>query len=158
MKNITIRKAHLSDLEVIQSLNQELCKKEHNEFDDTIDPNYPFTSKGQTYFSFRLESPDSFSLLVICDEVAVGYLVGGIVETEDYRTPLIVAEVENMYIKPEYRQGGIGSQLLQQFDDWCKKQNVQRIRYIASAANAKAIKFYKANGAEEISVTLEKEL
>ncbi len=158
MNSITIRKATPADLESILKLNQELCQKEHDEYDETINQDYPFTGNGKKYFTFRIESADSQAFVAESGKDAIGYLVGGIIKAEDYRTVKKLAEVENMYIKAAFRGNGIGARLLEQFEMWCREQNVERIRFVASAENEKAISFYKTNGAEAVAVTLEKKL
>ena len=158
MKEITIRKATLSDLKLIQELNHELCAKENREFDQTIDPNYPFSKKGEDYFKLRLVSDDSFVLVAENGTEIIGYLVGALIAPMDYRTVTKLAEAENMYIKDDFRSKGIGGKLVALFEDWCKERKVQRIRYVASAGNAEAIRFYKKRGCKEVDIGLEREL
>ena len=76
----------------------------------------------------------------------------------DYRTVTKLAEVENMYIKDDFRSQGIGGKLVVLFEDWCRQRKVQRIRYVASAGNIEAIKFYKKHGCKEVDIGLEREL
>jgi len=158
MKEINIRKATINDLKSIQELNHELCTKENREFDSTIDPNYPFSSKGESYFKLRLGSDDSFVLVAEKNNKIVGYFVGALIAPMDYRTLMKLAEAENMYIKDDFRSQGIGGRLVSLFEDWCKERKVQRIRYVASADNIEAIKFYKKHGCKEVDIGLEKEL
>jgi GNAT superfamily N-acetyltransferase len=155
---VVLEKASIADLETIQKLNQELCSKENREFDKTINPNYPFSEKGEEYFRSRIESADGLALLAKEGSAVVGYLVGGMVEPEDYRTVGSIAELENMYVQESMRGKGVGGKLISQFEDWCKERKVQIIRVVASAANNDAINFYKKHGSEEVSVTLEKKL
>jgi GNAT superfamily N-acetyltransferase len=155
---VLIERASIADLEAIQKLNQELCAKENREFDETIDPNYPFSEKGEEYFKSRIESADGLALLAKEGTVVVGYLVGGMAEPEDYRTVGSIAELENMYVQESMRGKGVGSKLIFQFEDWCRERKVQIVRIVASAANNDAIKFYKTHGSKEVSVTLEKNL
>ena len=63
-----------------------------------------------------------------------------------------------MFIVENYRGKGIGGKLSKQFEDWCKERKVQIIRYVASAQNIEAIKFYQAHGSKKVNITLEKEL
>ena len=153
-----IRRAGISDLQVIQKLNAELCAKENRDFDETINPEFPFSKGGEEYFRARIEGEDGFVLVVKEGENAVGYLVGGLVEPEDYRIVGKMAELENMYVQEVLRGQGIGGKLVNQFEDWCKEKGVQRIRVVASADNSDAIKFYEAHGSKKVSITLEKDL
>ncbi len=155
---VAIEQATIADLEAIQSLNQELCRKENIDFDPTINPDYAFSESGAQYFRSRLESVDGLSLLAKENGEAVGYLVGGIVAPEDYRTITSVAELENMYVKDAMRAKGVGAQLVEKFEAWCKEKGVNVIRVVASAENNDAIRFYKARGAKAVSLTLEKNL
>ena len=156
--NIVIDRAGISDLEAIQKLNQELCAKENRDFDETINPEFPFSKNGEEYFRTRIESPDGLALIAKEGQEAIGYLLGGMVAPEDYRTITSVAELENMYVRESSRGKGIGGKLMQKFEDWCKERKVQRIRIVASAGNSEAIRFYKAHGSKEVNLTLEKEL
>ena len=158
MNEINIRRATIGDLKIIQELNHKLCLKENHEYDSTINPDYPFSKSGEDYFRSRIESTDALALIAEENGNIVGYLVGALIATEDYRIPIKIAEAENAYVDEVFRSRGIGGRLAQEFEEWCRNNGAQRIRYVASAANAKAIKFYKAHGAEEISLTLEKEI
>ncbi len=158
MKEIVTRQATLADLETIRSLNQELCAKEHAEFDKTIDPNYPATEAGEAYFRSRLEQADSFAVIAEEDGVAVGYLVGALLEVEDYRTVKRSAEAENMFVKAEMRGRGVGRKLMQQFEDRCREKGVEVIRIVASSGNTDGIRFYESRGLKPVSVVLEKQL
>ena len=40
--NLSIRKAHINDLEIIQKLNLQLFEKEHKEYDDLLDLKWTF--------------------------------------------------------------------------------------------------------------------
>jgi ribosomal protein S18 acetylase RimI-like enzyme len=158
VKEIISRKATLSDLETIRKLNQELCLKENRQYDSTINPDYANTKSGEEYFRSRIEQPDCFAILAEEEGVAVGYLIGSLIPSEDYRTVTKLAEGENMYVKGAFRGRGVGTKLVKQFEVWCREKGVQVIRYVASAENTEGIKFYKTQGLKEISVTLEKKL
>ena len=158
MENISIRRATFNDLPTIQKLNQKLCAKENKEYDATINSDYSFSKVGEEYFISRIESENSLVLIAEKGGGAIGYLIGGVAEPEDYRTVDKIAEVENMYIEKEFQGQGIGTQLDKQFEDWCRKNKVEIIKYVASFGNIEAIQFYKKHGAKEVNITLEKKL
>jgi GNAT superfamily N-acetyltransferase len=155
---VIIERATIADLEIIQKFNNKLCTKENREFDKTINPDYPFSKVGEEYFKTRIESANGCALIAKESGVAVGYLVGVIIEPDDYRTIESMAEVENMLVQEFMRGKGVGGKLMKQFESWCTEKKVQIIRIVASAANNDAIKFYKKNGSKEVSLVLEKEL
>lgn len=159
MNEITIRKATIEDIETIQNLNHKLCLKENSEFDPTINTEYSLSDSGYKYFKWRIEGSDSITLIAVNGgNNGVGYLIGAVIDTYDYSTIRCLAEAENMYIEESYRNQGIGGKLITQFEDWCSTKKVERVRYVASADNKEAIKFYKNHGASEVSVTLEKDI
>lgn len=158
MEDVEIRTATGDDLQEIQRLNQNLCKKEHEEFDATIIKDFPFTQEGEQYFERRVKGDDGCVLVATLDDKIVGYLAGGICEEEFYRTISKLAEVENMLVLKKYRGLGIGTKLLEEFMDWCKSKGIEKVRAVASSQNTKAIDFYRERGFEDYSLILEKEL
>jgi len=155
-REIKIEVATIENLKDIQDLNHQLCVKESIEFDPTVNPDYPFQKEGEEYFKERIAN--GFARIVIIDEKIVGYLVGGISGSADYRKIGKVAEAENMYVIEGYRSLGIGEKLFQNFFDWCKRNGVKRVRAVASAKNVRGIEFYKNRGLKEYDVVLEGEI
>ena len=154
-----IRKALIEDLEKIQELNTKLCVKEFEEFDETINPNYPMTQKGKDYFKYRIEnSEESFSYVATDNDKIIGYFIGGVSGAEDYRTPTKIGEGENAFVEKEYRGKGIGTQFMKLFEEWARENGIKRLRYVASSRNKEAIKLYKKLGCDEYDVVLEKVL
>lgn len=158
MKEIKIREATIQDLLIIQKFNQELCVKENKEYDSSINPNYPLTEEGEKYFRLRIEHSNSLALIAEENDVAIGYLVGSLIEAEEYRNIKVIAEAENMFVDSRYRGMGVGSKLTKKFEEWCTEKGVENIRYVASAENVDAIRFYESQGLKKINITLEKQL
>lgn len=155
---LPIRRGELKDLAAIQELNRQMCVKEHREYDATINPNYPVLPMGKAYFKGRILGKDSCAFVVIDKEKPVGYLVGSIVASEDYRTVGKMAELENMFVMDDYRSMGIGKRLVDAFTEWCEFRGVELIKAVASAQNSRAIGFYEREGMKQTAVTLEKRL
>lgn len=153
---IKIQLATIKNLRDIQNLNHQLCIKENKEFDATINKDYPLEQSGEKYFKERIKN--GCALVAITDGKVGGYLVGAIIEHEDYRNISKLAEAENMFVLEEYRSSGIGKKLFNEFIKWCKSKGAKRIRAVASVQNTKAIEFYKREGFKEYNLTLEKEI
>jgi diamine N-acetyltransferase len=150
-----IKLATIENLKDIQKLNLMLFKKEHKEYDNTLDCNWTFGTDGISYFKKRILEDDGCAFVAYINNEVVGYLVGGLSEKSFCRILPMLAELENMYVLEHIRNKGIGSQLLNAFIDWCKSKEVKRIRVVASSMNTRAIKFYKKNGLEEYELILE---
>ena len=158
MVDINIKEATIENLKDIQDLNLALFKKEHNEYDDTLNLNWTFGKEGTDYFKKRIIEDNGYALVAESDGKIVGYLVGAISKAEFYRTISKIAEVENMLILEEYRSKGIGNELMDKFFSWCKSKGADRIKVVASAQNIKAINFYKKNGFLDYNLTLERNI
>jgi ribosomal protein S18 acetylase RimI-like enzyme len=156
--DITIRTATLEDLKNIQDLHHKLCIKEADEFDPTVNKEYPLKEEGRKYFEGRITKDDSCAFMAMKDGEAVGYLVGGIVKEDDYRNNIKIAEVENMYVLESHRSKGIGKNLFEEFIKWAKESGAERVMVVASAQNDRAIEFYEREGFEKYDIVLEKEI
>ncbi len=150
---VDIRPAEKSDFEKIQELNQLLFHHDY-QFDKTLNLDWSKSEEGINYYKGKLKSDDSCVLIAFVDDKAVGYLMGGLAETVSYKKDKSIGELENMFVLEEYRNLEIGSQLVNIFIEWCRLKKINRIRTVASAANKKAINFYR-KWLDEYSLTLE---
>jgi len=141
-------------------LNQKLCQLEFENFDNTINPGYPFSARGEKYFTDRiLDKENSFSLVATdLEENIIAYFIGGINEVEDYRAPAQIGEGETMYVAEEFRGQGIGTKFMTMFESWAKNKGISRLRLVASSLNEKALNVYKKEGYKIMDVVLEKEV
>jgi GNAT superfamily N-acetyltransferase len=131
-----------------------MCIREHKEFDSTINPDYSIQKNGKKYFTEKIIN--DFAIVALKDSKVVGYLIGEITKAENYRTINKVAEVNDTVVREGHRGEGIGKIMFDDFIKWAKSKKVDLIRVAATAQNEGAIRFYKREGFEEKSVTLEK--
>ena len=78
-------------------------------------------------------------------DAVVGHLTG-ILEDPSVMHIDPVAELRSMYVRPEYRDSGLGSELVHQFLAWARANAVQRVSVTAYASNAAALRFYERQG------------
>jgi len=153
-----IRKAETNDIEKIQNLNAELSRKEAEEYDSTIDPEWTLTEEAAGWYWERINKEKGFARVVEENGEVIGYTVGVVGSAEEFRTTDTLAEIETMYLQPEHRGQGFGTQLMQNFKHWAEEKDADRLRVEASAQNKRAIKFYMENGFKDYKFTLEEDL
>lgn len=135
-----------------------LFKNEYNNFDKTLDVEWPTGSEGESYFKSRITNNDGCAFVARVDDKIVGYLVGGISKQASHRIVPKFADMENMYVLEEYRSKGVGQMLYGSFLKWCKENGVGRIKAVASFTNTRAIEFYRKNGFQDFELILEQDI
>lgn len=151
-----IREADLEDVERIQELSVKLSEWEQEEFDPTIDPDWNTTEQATNFFEQRVH--EGFAYVAEDESRIVGYLVGAVNGSEVYRDDLTVAELESMYLMPDYRGQGLGTELAERFEDDAVEHGADRIRVEVTAQNERGREFYRALGLEDYAVTMEKKV
>jgi len=153
-----VKVASIKDLNDIQKLNRIQCQREHEEFDSSIIPDWPFTAAGEKYFRDRITKHDGIIFIANVNDMPVGYLVARLAKVEIYRSLQKFAELETIYLLKKYRNHGIGSKMYAMFIEWCHEKGVRRVRTVTPVLNMKGIEFYKKNGFLDYYQVLEMEL
>lgn len=146
-----IRRANFDDLDIICGLNNQLFKLEKGNYDSTLVDNWPLSDEGKEYFRDLISN--HYVIVALLDDKVVGYLAGSIKEKGSYEL-IQYGEINNMLVTEECRGTGIGRQLINQFKEYCKSQNINNIKVVASFKNKDAINFYHKNGFEDFDLTL----
>ncbi len=155
---ISIKKASIDDLEIIQELNNKLSKKESIDFDTTVNPLFATTEQGTSYFKRMIEDEDNIVLIAKDEGNPIGYIAAGIEKVGSFRIIPNLCEIDNMWIDEPYRSQGIGRKLIEEVTTWANSKGIKRMRVIASYDNIKAINFYKREGFSEYDLILEKDI
>ena len=155
VNEIFIRKAQLEDLNIIQNLNNELFKLEKENYDSTLVQNWPLSEDGKHYFEDLIIN--HYVIVAIKNETIVGYLAGSINEKGSYEE-IQYGEINNMLVDNNFRGLGTGKLLIDKFKQYCKDNNINNLKVVASAKNIKAIEFYKNNGFNDFDITLTTEI
>lgn len=151
MEDITIRRANLSDVELIQKLNYKLFELEKENFDSTLILDWPLSEEGKKYFEDLINN--EYVIIALKGENVIGYLAGSINEKGSYEL-IQYGEINNMLVDDKYRGLGVGKQLINQFKEYCKSKNIINLKVVASAKNKNAIDFYRKQGFTDFDVTL----
>lgn len=139
MSKITIRQAVISDLAVIQTLNNKLFELEYANFDNTLQVGWSFGEIGREYFKNIIEN--KAAIVAEVDSQVVGYLSGSFKNELSYLN-INYAEIDTLYIDTAYQSDGIGTMLINRFKELCRNHGAQKLRLTASAKNIKARNFY----------------
>ncbi|NMB56540.1 GNAT family N-acetyltransferase [Candidatus Beckwithbacteria bacterium] len=154
---ISIRKADLSDWEMIQELNNEVFIADA-EYDPYLDLDWPFPESGISYYKDKIKDPKTCCLIAEdkANNQPIGYLFASEV-SYPYRK-LKIIELENMGVTSNYRSKGIGTLLLNYFREWSKKREFDTIYVNVYFVNKKVSKFYSKNGFTPRDMILESKI
>ncbi len=151
-----VRKATNSDVKILQNLNLDLFKFER-QFGKTYSLKWSISELGQKYFENLINKENGIVFVAVEKSEIIGY-IAGYNFTNSCRIDKHMAEVENMYIKPEFRGKGIGTKLVEEFENEAKARGVKLLKVGSLVPNCDAVDFYKSKGFEEHEVILEKNL
>jgi GNAT superfamily N-acetyltransferase len=150
---VTIRTAGRADLDDVVALSVALFAEDAGQRDPYTDLGWP-AREGREYFGGLLGGPATRCWLAEVDGTVAGSLVGRINRDTTVR-PVRVAELESMFVRPEYRSAGVGAALVAEFFEWARGRGAKRASVTAYAGNDRALAFYVRNGFSPKSVQLE---
>ncbi len=154
----TIREANIEDMAEIQHLSCMLFDFDR-QFDLTLDRQWVYSPEGIDYYQTLIEQPEGLAIVACQSSRIVGFLLASIHEVPGDRKLLPnLVELDSMMVLEEYRDQRIGKQLIDCFFSWCQQRKLTRIRVVASAANEKAIGFYRKLGFKDFDLVLERDL
>jgi ribosomal protein S18 acetylase RimI-like enzyme len=156
MQAVAIRRATPEDFEFVQELNHQLFLHDSPR-DPYLNLNWPYEGYGANYFHKLVNGEYGVCFVAEVAGEPVGYLAGAVKKDEAWRH-VRATELENMFVRPEFRGHGVGRQLAEAFLTWSKKQGAKRAQVIAYYENHPAIGFYKKVGFIPESLSLEAHL
>ncbi len=155
----TFKRPDPTELEQVCELNKYLFNLSREEFDPSLDANWPNKESYRQFFK-RYFDDGNFIFAVYFEDQMVGYISGSIDEMpeDSYRGRQKIALLENLMVLPEHQKRHLGSELDKHFRQWAKRQGCNRIQVSVFAKNTKALAFYRRLGYTDYDMNLEVEL
>src|SRR3989344_4231472 len=150
---VTIRKATIKDLEVVQDLYKRLHEFEDT-FTDEFDKDWAYSEKGKKFFASRLRSYNTIGLISEDDGRPMGFSLTYI-SSAKMRFRDKIALLEYLYVEEDMRGKGVGSKLLKSTKKILKEKQIKMLKVVSLSSNIDAINFYKRNGFGEFALILE---
>ncbi len=150
---IFIKEAIKDDIKEINNLLTDLIQDER-QYDENINKDYAV----KNYYEQFFEKKDS-CIIVAKNEnnTILGYGFGFIMDYGNVYDNK-VAQLDAIYIKPEYRKKGIARQIIKYFTEWSKNNKVLYIELKVCNNNNKAIELYEKEGFSTDKKILKKKL
>src|SRR4028118_382900 len=82
----------------------------------------------------------------------VGFVSGELREGSPTFLPKTWASVDDVFVHPDYRNGGVGRALIASVEGWARQKGANGVSLQVAAANARGRKFYEDLGFREISI------
>ncbi|MFI5344363.1 MAG: GNAT family N-acetyltransferase [Chlamydiales bacterium] len=147
------RPAKMGDEDVLYELIRELAQYEGKDI-----ATLPLTKENLRRFGFS-ENPHFCTEFAECEDKVVGYALYYYAFSANQGRPILY--LEDLYVKPEYRGIGIGSQFLKQLAKYATQNDCCRLEWHVFSWNDSAISFYQKLGGvlrnDLIQVRLEKD-
>jgi ribosomal protein S18 acetylase RimI-like enzyme len=118
----------------------------------------PYVSDDETWrvrralYEELLAKPDTLLLIAVVDDAAVGYGLAHVLPVDEtwipdtWATGPRIGEIESLSVLPQYRGGGLGSELLRRLEQHLHERGVDDLILGALAGNHDAIRLYERRG------------
>lgn len=150
---VFIKEAAQEDIKEINNLLTDLIQDER-QYDENINKNYVV----KNYYEQFFEKQD-YCIIVAKEKNnnILGYGFGFIVDCNSVYDRKF-AQLDALYVKPEYRKMGIAKRIIKHFTEWSKENKVLYIELKVCNSNSKAIELYEKEGFETDKKILKKKL
>ena len=155
--NITIRRAEEADIKTVQEFGSKLLNFERENYDPSLDGSWALSDEAKAKYLDAIQN--KYVVVAESDGQPVGFLIGNILAQKagDARQ-IKQAYLQNLYVDADFRKGGVGKELVEDFKNYCRNEGVKRLNVSVLAANETAVKFYSTVGFEPRSLSLSQEL
>lgn len=144
MAKILIRKARKSDLKEIMELARQLSKSDYR-YDKKVDLLWPDSTSGKQHYRKKVFNQKGICFVADFSGEVVGYATASKRKKRNIKK-IGRAKLENLYIKRNFRNHGLGKKLIRSFLDWAEEINAEKVFVDAYIGNKRGISFYKRAG------------
>ena len=136
----------------VQLEDTEIC------FDNNLKSHCYETEKGKEKLKNRIDNKNNIFYVVEIENNKVIAFIDGNVPDDEWWYKDKVAYINHLCVEEEYRNMGIATKLLYQFEKTAKENGAKYIRLLAFPKNKPAITFYKNNDFMEYSTYYNKSI
>jgi ribosomal protein S18 acetylase RimI-like enzyme len=153
MKQLTIRKAALKDLDKLLDFEQNIIKAERP-FDATLKDGHI------SYYdiAYMIAAPEVEVIVAESGGEIVGSGYARIQDAKIYQKYQQYAYLGFMYVKPEHRGKGVNKKVIEALEAWCLSQNITEVRLEVYHDNQPAVRAYEKTGFSKNLVEMRKEI
>lgn len=130
-----IRIAKNKDVDSLNLLFQKLLEYERENYDKNIKDNLCVDS----FFDNKISDQNNVILVAQLDKKIVGYLYGYVDDTNKIKAEF-EAFINSIYVEEQYRNEGIGTELIKNFIDKVKSKNAKYV-YIENLVSNEVAKY-----------------
>lgn len=141
MTDITIRKATLDDLTILQEFEQAIIR-----FERPFAPNLREDPISYYDLASLIQHKDAHVVVAETAEEIIGSGYALIKKNSAYKKPDQYAYLGFMYVKPSYRGQGVNGHIIDHLIDWTKQKNITELQLDVYAENEVALRAYKKKG------------
>ena len=141
--SLIIRKAQIQDLDRILELGTELMISD-GRFDPLFKEDWYLSDDGKKFITQAIKGRNQVCFLAELEDKIVGYASCKILPIDSWR-PVKRAQLVNLIVKQNYRNLGIGHQLMAAFKEWAKNRGAKKAKVETMAMNTEAKRFYEDN-------------
>jgi diamine N-acetyltransferase len=147
MERIDVRKATLTDLEILQALGKQTFIETFGEMNTEENMSQYLTeSFNEAKLKSELTNPDSVFYFAIQENRFIGYLKLNFAEAQTELKDKKSLEIERIYVLKEFYGKGVGQVLYNTALDLARQKNAEAVWLGVWEKNPRAISFYKKNG------------
>lgn len=155
---MNIRKATLSDLEIITNLRKWLAT-----FEAALNDKISLENTKKSYYKAEIAKElclDNYAYFLLFDEenAKIGGYICGYTKIDDWWKYEKMAAVHGLWVDENLRGNGFGKALMAEFEKWAKSQNVNAITIEVLPENTNAVNLYRALGYDDFLLYLKKDI
>lgn len=153
---MNIEKVSKKNLKEARLMEYELSNYSKR-FDKNVLINKSYKKMIEKMFRKNMKNKNAFYVLLKDDEKYVGYLTGWINKKKPWQKKRI-ASLCDCYVRPSYRNKGLATFLLKEFERWLKKKGIEYVELSVSENNDIGKKTWVSKGFKPANIRMRKEI
>ena len=153
-EEIKLRQGTIDDIESIVNLWMKSAQF-HAEIEPRFQYSQDISQPTKEYYSKQLQSEEAYIAIAQTNDNLVGFICAIVHERPPIHKHRKMGFIEGLFIEPDSRRNGLGTNLWHMALDWLKLQEVSKIQLTVAVMNTEAIEFWKKLGFSELMLRFE---